>query len=84
MSQIYRNAFFIGERVEWSASEKENRSSGTGIVAGLYGSPSFGLIYRVERDELDRERHRLYELLEPGDLWRAEEADDHAVRRPDA
>lgn len=69
-STVHPNAYCIGERVEWHAREAENHSAGAGVIDGIYLSMVDRLVYRVARDEIDRDRHRPFEFLHEADLRR--------------
>lgn len=70
MSVILPNTLYIGERVEWDASEAENRSAGVGTIDSIYPSMADRVCYRIQRDEIDRQRQRAYEFIHEADLRR--------------
>lgn len=67
---VYRNSFFIGDRVRWETSETHNHSAGAGIIHSIYLSTGDRVCYVVTRDEIDRDRQRSNELLEEFEMAR--------------
>lgn len=74
---VYRNSYFIGERVRWEASQEDNRSAGTGVVDSIRVSMFDRQIYRVERDVSDAVGRR-YEFLEEHEIQRVEQEEEVA------